>query len=265
MINFYLEGEGMNPQLKVHLKMALILGIIGGIASGLILPYLLVTLPPELLKENPMPFPPATLAVVMGIQGSIMLFVLSLIGLSLGKKVNLQAPILETKLTTGKWKWDKKWLLTSVVSGVLVSLFMLAIEYFIFVPHMPKLAQAESDVSFWDSMIAIFYGGFSEEIMSRLGVMTLMVWVLSKLFSKGKMPSRWMYIFSIIFAAFVFGVLHLPATAMMFGKLTTFLIVRGLLLNMLGALLFGYLYWKKGLEYAMIAHLFADIVIHVIF
>jgi len=35
-------------------------------------------------------------------------------------------------------------------------------------------------------------------------------------------------------------------------------------LNGLGGLAFGWLYWKQGLESAMIAHFSADIVLHVI-
>jgi membrane protease YdiL (CAAX protease family) len=36
------------------------------------------------------------------------------------------------------------------------------------------------------------------------------------------------------------------------------------LLNGIGGVVFGWLYWKKGLESAMIAHFSADIVLHVL-
>jgi membrane protease YdiL (CAAX protease family) len=41
-------------------------------------------------------------------------------------------------------------------------------------------------------------------------------------------------------------------------------ILRAVLLNGLGGIVFGYLYWKRGLEAAMIAHFSADIVLHVL-
>jgi len=47
-------------------------------------------------------------------------------------------------------------------------------------------------------------------------------------------------------------------------KLNPLFITRALLLNGLGGLAFGWLYWKQGLESAMIAHFSADIVLHVI-
>jgi membrane protease YdiL (CAAX protease family) len=47
-------------------------------------------------------------------------------------------------------------------------------------------------------------------------------------------------------------------------KLNPLVITRALVLNGLGGLAFGWLYWKQGLESAMIAHLSTDIVVHVI-
>lgn len=46
--------------------------------------------------------------------------------------------------------------------------------------------------------------------------------------------------------------------------LTPILIVRTIILNGIGGIIFGWLYWKKGLESAMISHFSADIVLHVI-
>lgn len=68
---------------------------------------------------------------------------------------------------------------------------------------------------------------------------------------------------SIIFAAIIFGLGHLPATAQII-SLNAIVIMRAILLNGLGGIIFGWLYWKKGLESAMIAHFSADIVLHTI-
>jgi membrane protease YdiL (CAAX protease family) len=68
---------------------------------------------------------------------------------------------------------------------------------------------------------------------------------------------------SIIIAAVLFGIGHLPATAQIV-DLTGIVIVRAIVLNGIGGIIFGWLYWKKGLESAMIAHFSTDIVLHVI-
>jgi membrane protease YdiL (CAAX protease family) len=38
-------------------------------------------------------------------------------------------------------------------------------------------------------------------------------------------------------------------------------VLRAIVLNGIGGLVFGWLYWKKGLEYAIAAHFIADIVL----
>ena len=63
-------------------------------------------------------------------------------------------------------------------------------------------------------------------------------------------------------AALLFGVGHLPITSELI-TITPLVIFRALLLNGIGGVVFGWLYWKKGLESAMIAHFSADIIIHV--
>ena len=42
------------------------------------------------------------------------------------------------------------------------------------------------------------------------------------------------------------------------------MITRALLLNGIGGIVFGWLYWKRGLLAAMLAHFSADIVLHVV-
>jgi membrane protease YdiL (CAAX protease family) len=40
--------------------------------------------------------------------------------------------------------------------------------------------------------------------------------------------------------------------------------VRTIALNAVGGLVFGWLYWKRGIEMAMLGHFSADIVLHVL-
>ena len=54
-------------------------------------------------------------------------------------------------------------------------------------------------------------------------------------------------------SALLFGAGHLPTTATLM-PLTPLVITRALLLNGLGGIVFGWLYWKRGLLAAMLAH-----------
>jgi len=66
-----------------------------------------------------------------------------------------------------------------------------------------------------------------------------------------------------ILAAVLFGLGHLPTTALLV-PLTPIVIARAIVLNGLLGIVFGWLYWKRGLEAAMISHFSADIVLHVL-
>ena len=78
-------------------------------------------------------------------------------------------------------------------------------------------------------------------------------------------PSLSMFWIANIIAAIIFGLGHLPATAAVGARLDFFVVTRAIVLNGIGGIAFGWLYFRKGLESAMIAHFSADIVLHVIF
>lgn len=96
--------------------------------------------------------------------------------------------------------------------------------------------------------------------MLRVFVMGVVAWLLSRL-SRGQ-PRAWVMLAALVVAALVFGAGHLPAAAQL-APLTGELVLRVIAYNMLAGLVFGWLYWKRGLEHAMLAHLCADLVLHV--
>ena len=101
---------------------------------------------------------------------------------------------------------------------------------------------------------SIIYGGVIEEVMLRLFMMSLIAFVLHKLFGKkDNKPADVILIISNMIAAFLFAAGHLPTTAITMG-LSPVIIFRCFLLNGIFGLLFGWLYRKYGLRYAMIAH-----------
>ena len=98
------------------------------------------------------------------------------------------------------------------------------------------------------------YGAVIEEVMLRLFWMSLVAFVLHKLFGKKHdQPTVAILMIANVIAALLFAAGHLPATAQLLG-LTPMIIVRCFLLNGGLGLLFGWLYRKYGLRYSMIAH-----------
>ena len=105
---------------------------------------------------------------------------------------------------------------------------------------------------------AVLYGGIVEKILMRLFLMSLIAFILWKLFfrntSKNKLPDK-IFISANIISALLFAAGHLPATAAAFGALTPMLLARCFLLNGIFGLLFGRLYRRYGIWYAMAAHM----------
>jgi membrane protease YdiL (CAAX protease family) len=101
---------------------------------------------------------------------------------------------------------------------------------------------------------ALLYGGITEELLLRWGLMTLLVWIGWRVIQRGEGLPRPALVWSaIVLAAVLFGLGHLPATAGVV-PLTPPVVARAILLNGILGVVFGWLYWRRSLESAMIAH-----------
>jgi hypothetical protein len=108
----------------------------------------------------------------------------------------------------------------------------------------------------------LLYGGFTEEILLRWGVMTLFVWVLWKLLGRREnQPRSACYVIAIFASALLFGAGHLPINSALSGGLTVPLTIYVITANSIFGIAAGFLYWKRGLESAIIAHMFVHVVL----
>lgn len=240
---------------KWQMKLVLRLTLLGAIGIIAIIPYEMATL----MNQQDVGGIPIEFAIVINkIVQILFLFVLVLFGVRFQKRTGLSAPLLESLIYERKLlPFSKQWLVIGIsVTFVLTSITML-LENYVFVP---VIETTESAPIWWHGLLASLYGGITEELMVRLFVMTFIVWLFAKLTkSKRNEIPKVVYYIAIILTALIFGLGHLPATIVVFGELTTLIVVRALVLNGLLGLWFGYLYYKKGLEYAMIAHFSANI------
>ena len=109
-------------------------------------------------------------------------------------------------------------------------------------------------------------GGIAEEIMLRLFFMSLIALIIKTVFfKKSSEYSASIYITANIIAALLFAAGHLPVTSQLFGELTPLIIVRCFALNGIAGLVFGYLYRKYGIQYAIACHALAHIISKALF
>lgn len=142
----------------------------------------------------------------------------------------------------------------AVASAVVVGLVIVGLDIALF-RHASPASPTPSMRAIVDALVGgIFYGGLSEEIMMRWGLMSLVVWIGVRLFARGAATApASICIVGIVIVALLFAAGHLPAVAMT-ASLTAETVGRILLLNAVAGLLFGWLYWRKSLESAMLAH-----------
>ena len=244
-----------------------IASIIGVVA---IIPYSL-TLQAPVLKDLPI-----SLTVLLPIQigeNAAIFAVAVAAGLFFASRIGLGAPILEACLARQKVTARVKAILVpSIILGILASLVVIALDVIVFGPalvaELGKTAEVLSRPSVqppaWQGLLASFYGGVDEEIVMRFFLLSLLAF-LGKFVSHtadGRPTLAVLWIANII-TAVLFGLGHLPATAALL-PITPLVVARAVVLNGLAGIAFGYLYWTRGLESAMLSHFSADIVLHVI-
>ena len=88
--------------------------------------------------------------------------------------------------------------------------------------------------------------------------MTLIVWISAKALKGTKPAAYWI---GIVLAALIFAVGHFPVVFNTIESPGTILLTYVLIGNSVGGLIFGWLYWKKGLESAFLAHIFIHVVL----
>ena len=221
-----------------------IVGLIGGFCTGL---YVLDSYPPELQQEAvAQGLTPTVMALVSAMQAAGYGIVLGVIGILLGKK-------------TGLWKdethFEKKPLLITLAIAIVGGLALILPDLLLFGKFNEAIMNSYAAKPTVVYIIgAILYGGVIEEVMLRLFWMTLVAFLLWKLFArKEEKPTTAILIVANVIAALLFGIGHLPANLTLFGN-SPMIIARCILMNGAFGLLFGYLYRKHGLRYSMIAH-----------
>ena len=205
-----------------------------------------------------------TLLIAQVVQGLLFTAVAAGLGLWLGPRVGLGAPELRAVVAgeDGAWRRVRAGLPLAVGLGVASAAGFVALSA-ASAPLMPEsFVESMSGVvmpSAWQGLLASFGAGINEEIWLRLGLMTLLVFVGAKLLGQGERPGAGVVWAAILLATLAFGAMHLPQMALL-GGLTAFSVAFVLLGNGFIGAVFGWLYWRRGLLAAMVAHVAFDVV-----
>ena len=219
-------------------------GLVGGFFTGL---YMLDSYPAEMRQQIlDQGITEIVMAIVSAAQSAGYGLVLGALGIILGKQ-------------TGLWKDErtvaKKPLMITLVISVTGGLALILPDILFFGRYVPMIMDSygvKPTIPY--ILAAVLYGGVIEEVMLRLFMMSLIAFILHKLFWRRQetTPVAALVLANIL-SAILFAAGHLPATVMIMG-ITPMILLRCFLLNGGFGLLFGWLYRKYGLRYSMLAH-----------
>ncbi len=232
----------------------LILFVGGMVGVALIFPYVFALTPPPEGLLLP------SLVLVALVQNAVIVAIAVAAGLWFARRVGLAAPLVEAALRGEAFAARLRATLPlAIVLGVAAAVVVLLVEVLVFQPQLPAaLRVVGSAPPLWSGFLASFYGGITEELLTRLFLVSLFAWLFSKIV-RGPV----VFWAAIAAGAVLFGLGHLPATAALV-PLTPVVVARAIVLNGIPGVAFGWPNWRRGLESAMVAHFSADLLLHVV-
>jgi hypothetical protein len=202
---------------------------------------------------------PQALKMMLLINPLILLAVGVLLGTAAARRIGTQSYIVSVGSLRARGRGLVGDMPIAIVAGLMTSAFVILLDQL----TRPMLGDAGAALSSleaaeprsgWVTLSGVLYGGITEELMLRWGLMSALVWLLWRLAdSRSARPSSWVVWSGIFASSALFGAGHLGVVDAQLG-LSAPLIARTILLNGIAGAVFGWLYWKRSLEAAMMAH-----------
>jgi membrane protease YdiL (CAAX protease family) len=210
-----------------------------------------VLLLPRLAAETALPAPMPLIALASAFQSGVLLALATWAGVALSPTLGFHAPLFEAAAARRPvlpelWAQLRPGLYAGVPGGLLLLFFTRLAP-----PEIAGLtARYEPPL-----LARLLYGGITEEVLMRWGVMTCFTWLTWRLFRHPGDAVRTVHVISAIVASsLLFGLGHLPVAHYLLGGFTPETLFWVIGANTWFGLLFGWLFWRRGLESAMVAH-----------
>lgn len=229
-----------------------------------------LTLYPTALEQlRNMPLPPGAslpvLAVASLLTPTLLLAVAVVLGLKTAPRLALRSYLLDWAVhhtpVIPQLRRDSgtavRWGLGAGVAIVIVQL-----GFGFVVPELtPQTGGATIGAILASLPLRFLYGGITEELLLRWGFMSVVVFGFFKTVGRGRdSPADGIMWAAVLVSAVVFGLGHLPAAAATF-TLTPGVVAYIIVGNSVGGIVFGWLFWRRSLEAAMLAHASTHVVL----
>jgi membrane protease YdiL (CAAX protease family) len=219
-------------------------------AAGIVLasPFLLAA-----IRAVQPPISPAALLALQGLQTLVLCAVAAYAGVRFAPRAGLDAPWLRALAE----RRDRpaafgSLAIEAAAVGSVTAIAVTAVALMLR-SSVPEMLWRPPAGGLWARASSAFYGGIVEETIVRWGLMSALMVLAQRV---GNREAFWA---ANVLATLIFGALHLPSIAFAGIPLTGGVIAHVLLGNAIAGIAFGWMFRRRGLEAAMVAHGAADI------
>ena len=215
---------------------------------------------PDLLRNQEIPLPMEVAVVLSTIQSSLLLLLAAWGGCKLTAQLGLGAPVIEAFSANESIKRAlKPQVLPGIIGGIVGAIILVAANF-----SLPAQLSHPDSLQIFPLLVKLLYGGITEEILLRWGVMSLLLWILWWVFQKRtSSPKTSIIVVAILLSSILFALGHIPAATLIAGEsLSISTIAYVIIFNSLFGVVAGLLFWRYGLEAAIIAHFGAHLFSH---
>ncbi|MFB2717194.1 CPBP family glutamic-type intramembrane protease [Marinobacter shengliensis] len=216
---------------------------------------------PMLIDTDNLAVPLQTLQIATAAQSIVLVALASGLGTFLSAKVGLRAPVIEALAKRGDCLSAlAPQLIPGVIGGILGA--AVIVGFYEFSPRALAALQTTDSIPL---AARVLYGGITEEVLIRWGLMTTLVWLAWRVLQRGEgAPSSTVVWLGIGISALLFGVSHVPSVVAAVGSVPLTIVAYITLGNALFGLVAGILFWRYGLEAAITAHVIAHVIAYAI-
>jgi hypothetical protein len=205
---------------------------------------------------GPPPFDPALVKALAVAQPTVLMLLAVALGLWAAPKVGFDAPAVRA--------WAERRPILPALAPQLAPAAWAGAALALMLVGFWSVVRAQDfagSVATFEMPLAmkLLYGGIVEELLLRWGVMSLFVWIAWRLGGAARPVPAWTVWTGLVASSMLFAAGHLPVLYFLIPEPPLWFVGLALAANFIPGMLFGWLYWRRGLEAAMIAHALAHL------
>ncbi len=202
----------------------------------------------------PAPIDATLLRLLAVLQPGLLVLLFAALGVWAAPRAGLDAPVFRAWAERRPWLSELRPQIAPalLVAGAIAAILVVFWLFVISQPFASPLLRFEIPLA-----TKLLYGGIVEELLLRWGFMSLLVWAAWRIGgSRRPIPAVCVWI-GLVASALLFAAGHLPALYVLLPDAPAWVTPVVLAANAVPGVMLGWLYWRRGLEAAMIAHAMA--------